>query len=97
MDSVSFLREAQNEFDESLAWYLERSESAADGFEEAVERAVQEIVEHPERWAFIDDRHRYRMLRRYPYLIVYRVDADMVIVVAIAHSKRRPEYWANRE
>ena len=97
MDSVIFLRGAQRDYDESCDWYAERSDSALIGFQTAVETVLREIVENPERWAYCDERHRYRQLKRYPYLIVYRFEDNRVIVVAVAHAKRRPGYWSGRE
>ena len=37
--------------------------------------------------------YRRRVLRRFPYSIFYVVDPDVIIIVALAHHKRRPGYW----
>lgn len=33
---------------------------------------------------------------RYPYQVIYREEAGEVIVIAVAHAKRDPEYWRGR-
>ena len=39
---------------------------------------------------------RRRILRRFPYSILYTVDRTEVLIVAIAHQSRRPGYWSRR-
>lgn len=98
MSDIAFHPEAAAEFDEAFRWYAERSEQAAAGFEEAVEEALTAIEANPERWPLIDSRHRIRILeKRFPYHVVYRVDAGVPTVIAIAHHRRKPRYWSRRK
>jgi plasmid stabilization system protein ParE len=93
---VSFLPAAQADYDEAFAWYLERSARAASGFKAAVADGVQQIGDNPETYALIDKRHRRCLLRRYPFSLVYRIETTGVVVVAVAHSRRRSWYWRGR-
>lgn len=95
MAKIVFLPAAEADYQEAVAWYQARSGRAAARFEEAVERALQQIAEAPTRWPLYDARHRWRRLKRYPYGVVYRYENDTVIAVAVAHAKRRP-YWQER-
>jgi len=97
MDKVAFLPAAKEDYNEAYAWYRERSDRAAIGFEEAVERALREIVEAPTQWPVCDARHRYRLLKRYPYRLIYRVEEDVIAIVAVGHGRRRPRYWEDRD
>lgn len=96
MADVSIHSDAEAEYEAALAWYLARSARAADGFEAAFERALESIVANPQLYPLYDDRHRFCLLRRYPYSIIYRVDGDQIRVVAVAHSRRLPGYWSGR-
>jgi hypothetical protein len=41
--------------------------------------------------------YRWVRTRRFPYILYYRlVDADEVLIVAVAHARRRPGYWLRR-
>jgi len=40
---------------------------------------------------------RRYVLRRFPYSIIYRATADQIQIVAVAHHRRRPGYWAKRK
>ncbi len=98
MDSIAFHPEAAAEFEEALCWYSERSEQAAKGFDEAVSNALRQIEQAPEHWPLIDRRHRLKFLeKRFPYHIIYRVDDDLLTVIAVAHHRRRPRYWQGRQ
>jgi plasmid stabilization system protein ParE len=92
-----FLPAAAADYDEAIDWYQARSARAAAGFEAAVEVALRSISEAPERWAACDPRHRYYSLRRYPFHIVYRIEAGDVLVVAVAHGRRSEGYWRDRD
>lgn len=85
--------------DDALAgdgWYLQHSARAADGFFAELERAVQLILEGPLRWAPHVRGTRRFVLTKYPYSVVYKTTAGVVVVYAFAHAKRRPGYWKGR-
>jgi len=78
-------------------WYRARSESAASAFLNELERALEQVRANPERWPRAQDDTRRLLLRRFPFSLVYRVRAEGVLVIAVAHDKRRPGYWRLRE
>jgi plasmid stabilization system protein ParE len=88
---------AEWDYTESLRWYAERSKRAAEGFDVEFARALEAIAAHPDRYPMCDDRHRFYLLKRYPFQIIYRpISGDQWLIVAVAHSSRRPGYWSNR-
>ena len=96
MASVLVTSAAERDFTEALCWYAERSQRAAEGFDAEFQRALEQIAADPERFAHCDDLHRYYLMRRYPYQVIYRQREDQLIIVAVAHAKRRPGYWSDR-
>jgi len=97
MNNVLIAEAAEEEYTDSLKWYAERSVQAAEGFEAEFERALVSIAAHPERYPLCDDRHRFFLLKQYPFLVIYRPTTDdRWLVVAVAHTSRRPGYWRNR-
>lgn len=96
--TLVILPEAEAEARVAFEWYLERNPVAAQRFEDAMDQAVELIVERPFAWPLEDadvDARRF-LLRRFPYSVVYRVVGETVTVVAIAHQSRRPGYWRGR-
>ncbi len=66
-------------------------------FRDEVDRAVSRIVAEPSRWAVYRERYRRVRLKRFPFALFYRqVDADRVLILAVAHDHRRPGYWIRR-
>jgi plasmid stabilization system protein ParE len=39
---------------------------------------------------------RRRLLRRFPYALLYGLDGDFIVILAVAHQRRRPGYWRER-
>jgi len=96
MAEVLVCSAAEADFAESLKWYADRSIAAANEFDAEVDRAVSEIAADPERFPLCDSRHRYFLLRRFPFRIIYRISRATVVVIAVAHGSRAPDFWANR-
>jgi plasmid stabilization system protein ParE len=97
MRRVNYLPGARQDFDESFDWYARRSQVTAERFLAAVSASLNRIAEDPEQFSRVDSRHRECLVRRFPFRVVYRVEADRILVVAVAHAKRRPGFWRRRE
>jgi plasmid stabilization system protein ParE len=95
---VRFHRLAAQEYREARAWYEHRRSGLGDSFITEIDRAVAWVANQPERWPVFRDRFRRVRLRRFPYALYYRVvDPTQVIVLAVAHNRRRPGYWLRRD
>jgi len=88
--------EARAELREARKWYFERSPLSATAFAHAVDNAVSQIVEAPTRYPMAEHGTRKFVLQRFPFNVFYRQDETEIIIVAVAHQKRRPGYWSNR-
>src|SRR3546814_7747471 len=58
--------------------------------------AIQRIRKLPDAWSPVGGRIRRCQLRRFPYGIVYEPTASEIVIIAVAHLHRRPEYWRSR-
>lgn len=93
---IEYLRDARIDFDQSFDWYGERSIGAAIGFASAVDDAMDRILADPGRFPKIQGDCAYCPLKRYPFRVVFRDEPGRLVVIAIAHAKRRPGYWHDR-
>ena len=93
---VRFHPAAAAEVERAQAWYEERSIFAAAGFLQELTRAVQRLREAPERYPAAGHGTRRILLDQYPFSVFYLVRQQEVFIVAVAHHKRRPGYWAVR-
>jgi plasmid stabilization system protein ParE len=87
---------ALDEAREAYRWYAAKSQRAADAFMAELDAAVDAIQADPDRFGAFMHNCRRRLLKRYPYLVVYRELADKIQVIAVAHARRRPGYWRDR-
>jgi plasmid stabilization system protein ParE len=87
---------AEWDFTAALCWYAERRQRAADGFDAEFDKALEAIGADPRRFPLCDERHRFYLMDRYPYQVIYREERDRVVIIAVAHAKRSPQYWAGR-
>src|SRR6266851_1403908 len=87
------IREARKDY----RWYLRRSAGAANRFRAALQEALSQITKSPDRWPVYLHGTRYRLLRRFPFIVVYRQLVDRLQVLAVAHGRRRPGYWKRRK
>ena len=93
---VRFHPAAREEVREARLWYEERSPLSAVAFAQEVGAAVSRIAEAPTRFPVAEQGTRRVVLHRFPYNVFYRVRSEEIIVVAVAHQKRRPGYWSGR-
>lgn len=93
---VQLANGAQRDFAEGLRWYRKRSDWAAEGFIDETNRAITRLVQDPERNRQIRPNVRALRIKRYPYSLIYLIQPGTIIIVAIAHEKRRPDYWKRR-
>ena len=96
---VRFRPEAALEAREARAFYAEREPQLGAQFVTALEAVVTRIAERPRafpellRPAIV----RRARLRRFPYVVMFRlVGNETIEVLAVAHTRRRPGYWRSR-
>ena len=88
--------EAELDLLNGFEWYAERNADAADAFAIAIERAGQLILRSPDTWpTHVYGRQKFRV-GGFPYKLIFRVVEQEVQIIAVAHDRRRPNYWAHR-
>ena len=98
---VEFHPEARSDLRTASLWYDEEQPGLGSDLLTAVGRAVERLVVMPAAhpvWpsVLLDPPVRRAPLGRFPYVVAYQVFADEIIILAIAHERRRPLYWIDR-
>jgi plasmid stabilization system protein ParE len=93
---IEFHEEAFAELEAAFDWYFAKSERVASEFLLEMNRAIETITQHPNRWPVGIRNTRRFLLHSFPFAVVYRELASKVQVVAIAHGRRRAGYWRGR-
>ncbi|HNC97148.1 MAG TPA: type II toxin-antitoxin system RelE/ParE family toxin [Myxococcota bacterium] len=95
------LGEALDELREAAEWFSDRSPELGDALLDEVDRMILHLRQHPDLGTPVQLRRRTPVLRRvalrrFRYVLFYRVQDGLLQVVAVAHSSRRPGYWVQR-
>lgn len=83
-------------YENAARYYAEYQDGLELRFIASVERVVQQIIEAPERWSVLEDDIRRCLTRVFPYAVLYSVETDCVLIIAVMHSHREPGYWRKR-
>ena len=87
---VVFHPGASDDYQAAFTWYFVRGASIAEDFEREIERCLRLIAESPSRWPTFDEKRRRMVIRKFPYSIVYELIERQIVILAIAHGRRRP-------
>lgn len=93
---IDFHPEARAEAIEARKWYNIHSIGAGQRFQESFNEAMGQILKTPDRWPAGISNTRFLTLKRFPYQVVYRPRVGSILIIAVAHTSRRPGYWKNR-
>jgi plasmid stabilization system protein ParE len=92
-----FLSPAESELVAAAEYYDRAVPGLGLEFLNEVERTIGRILHHPEAWTKITQQHRRCRTRRFPYAIIYAVENETIIISAVMHGHRHPDYWKSRE
>lgn len=91
-----FLRPAELEVDDAVAYFDEQRQDLGDRFEQDLLESLAFIKEYPLAGKALTSQVRKFRLRRFRFNLIYVVHDREIVIVAVAHQRRRPGYWRNR-
>lgn len=65
-------------------------------FTRAVRDRVERIAEMPEMFGEVAPGVRATTLRRFPYVIYYRIETSRIVVLSVTHGRRAQQGWEDR-
>jgi toxin ParE1/3/4 len=92
-----FHPEALSEYREAVQYYAEQRIEVAQAFINTIEDAIYRIREFPNRYAVIEEDVHRCMVRRFPYGVLYTIEQDYILILAVMHCSREPGYWKKRK
>jgi toxin ParE1/3/4 len=96
MTRISFHRLAEHELYDAALYYERESPGLGDRFLDEIERHIDAIAKNPDSGKKVRGQVRRRILRKFPYGILYSVTSTGIRILAIMNLKRRPAYWVGR-
>jgi len=97
MDRPEFHRLAERELNEAAQYYEVEEPGLGSSFLQDIDRCLRSIEDRPEAGAILRGSVRRRLLRRFPYALLYKIKPSGIRILAVMNLKRRPGYWVGRE
>ena len=94
---IEYHPDLEGELAEIIAYYNERSPRLGDDFLNEFERHVLQIAAMPTRWMVVRGEIRRALMKRFPYVILFRIIGSSVIrITVVKHERRHPAYGMQR-
>ena len=96
MIAYRFLQPAEEEMIEAAQFYEAAASGLGRDFLDDLQHGINHLHQHPNLGHSVAHSLRRLLLHRFPFSLIYSVDIEGVLIVAVAHHGRRPGYWKNR-
>lgn len=94
--NVIFIEPALIELDDAVRYYNEELGGLGNKFYDEVLITIGLIKLFPASWNQCSPNTRKAILKVFPFNIIYTIDKNIIVIIAIAHHHRKPEYWIDR-
>ena len=94
--TVEFLQDAEEDLREAALWYEAKESGLGRRLRDDVAHVVSRIAEDPMLWREREGGYRRVNCPVFPYFVAYLIRGQKIIIVALAHGHRKPEYWRSR-
>jgi len=93
---VRLRSEAELEIEDAFEYYRRQSPDAAARFLNEIGKSLKKIQTDPYLYPLYTKNTRRRVLGSFPFSVIYQEKEDVILIIAIAHAKRREGYWMKR-
>jgi plasmid stabilization system protein ParE len=87
---------ASQDIIEAYNWYEGERPGLGDGLQSAIDSALLLLAHNPEIRPVVHRDLRRVSLHRFPYSLYYRIDGEILDIVALLHHRRNPQIWQSR-
>ena len=94
---VIFTRVARQELEDAIRYYELEYSGLGRRFKEEARKATLRITAYPQAWSIERGDVRKCLLHKFPYKLMYSKEDDHILVIAVAHQHRKPDYWIGRD
>ena len=94
--NILFLELAQQEFYDSQDYYEEQQTNLGKKFKQEIYYTLNRIQKFPNMYVEIRKDIRKCVVNKFPFNLLYSIEENHILIIAIAHHHRKPDYWADR-
>src|SRR6185369_3672837 len=96
MTGYRFLSVSHDEMSEAAVFYETRCIGLGSNFLDDVQQTIDKLRAHPNMGVEVAGNFRSVLLHRFPFSLIYSLESDGILIISIAHHRRRPCYWRSR-
>ena len=93
---VNFLKLAEYELYDAQEYYEKQQLGLGITFKSIIYKALNRIIEFPQAYKKVKVDVRRCIIHKFPYNILYSIEDNTILIIAIAHQHRKPDYWLKR-
>ena len=94
--NFAFHPDALAEFENTASYYAQKEAGLGQHFVLSVETAIHKLAAHPSNYAILEGDVRRCLTRIFPYAVLYTIETDFILIVAVMHCHQKPGYWQHR-
>ncbi len=93
---INFHPDAEDEFLHAVDYYEDIQNHLGLEFASEIYEAIERIQSFPQAWQKMTSSTRRCLINRFPFGVIYTLKDDILIIVAVMHLSKKPNYWRNR-
>lgn len=94
--SIELSDDAEDDFNKSYEYYYEDNPKVADAFYISINHCFEIIKQNPNTFPIAYKNVRKYVIKKFPFVVYYRIVDEVIQVIAIFHTSRNPETWNER-
>jgi plasmid stabilization system protein ParE len=95
--SLILTEKAQEDLDDAYQWYEDQEQGLGKEFIRCIDAKIAKIKRYPLHHQVVQsDRVRRALTNRFPFSIYFVDDEEIIVIFAILHQKRSPDFWKSR-
>ena len=94
--NIKYLKIAREEFHSAIKYYESQQTNLGRKFQSDVKNSISRIKEFPKAYVVIKNDVRRCLLHKFKFSILYTIKHDYILIIAISHQHRKPNYWIDR-
>jgi toxin ParE1/3/4 len=87
-----FQEEALIDIQDAYHWYEEQLSDLGEEFLTELNVVLDNLKHNPQYFSYIFEEYRDARLKRFPYLVIYKIEAKKVYINSVRHSSRKPRF-----
>ncbi|MFL5240731.1 MAG: type II toxin-antitoxin system RelE/ParE family toxin [Gemmataceae bacterium] len=87
---------AKRDVKKAYEWYEEQKSGLGEMFLERVEECLKAIERSPNAFQLVANGAHRAIVKQFPYVIFYRIEAKAIHVYAVFHTSQNPQKWMDR-